>query len=172
MRKAKAGAEQERAQAPVEGEHVAGVSRPRGTAPARHATPLGVSRPIPIRSQHKCRGTQANPRSLNSDICKIIFAVLFPPLGVFLEVGCGGQLCLNIVFTLCGMFNSVPLSETGLGGPAGTRIASSLPGHPCNGSRSECMTTGADNGSPDRLHPWYHPRPLHHLHSLEGPSHR
>jgi len=37
-----------------------------------------------------------------SDLCKIIFAVLLPPLGVFLEKGCGGDLCLNILLTILG----------------------------------------------------------------------
>ena len=37
-----------------------------------------------------------------SDICKIILAVILPPLGVFLERGCGGDLLINIVFTLLG----------------------------------------------------------------------
>ena len=61
-------------------------------------------------------GTEANLVLTNSDICKIIFAVLFPPLGVFLEVGCTGQLCLNIVFTICGKLCPPPqLSETTLG---------------------------------------------------------
>ena len=106
----------------MEGKHLAGVYRPRGTAPARHATPLALGfhdRKHPFATQEVPKNL-ANPPSLDSDICKIIFAVLFPPLGVFLEVGCTGQLCLNIVFTICGMLIPVPLSETGLGGPAGT----------------------------------------------------
>ncbi|KAI1492505.1 hypothetical protein F5X96DRAFT_626001 [Biscogniauxia mediterranea] len=37
-----------------------------------------------------------------SDICKIIFAVLLPPLGVFLERGCGADLCINILLTILG----------------------------------------------------------------------
>ncbi|KAK1754486.1 hypothetical protein QBC47DRAFT_402904 [Echria macrotheca] len=37
-----------------------------------------------------------------SDICKIVFAVLLPPLGVFLEKGCGGDLCINILLTILG----------------------------------------------------------------------
>ncbi|KAK0752545.1 hypothetical protein B0T18DRAFT_426989 [Schizothecium vesticola] len=37
-----------------------------------------------------------------SDICKIVFAVLLPPLGVFLERGCGGDLCINILLTILG----------------------------------------------------------------------
>lgn len=41
--------------------------------------------------------------TLGSDICKIIFAVILPPLGVFLEVGCGTQLLLNILLTILGV---------------------------------------------------------------------
>jgi len=37
-----------------------------------------------------------------SDICKIIFAVLLPPLGVFLERGCGADFCINILLTILG----------------------------------------------------------------------
>ena len=33
----------------------------------------------------------------HSDICKIIVAIIFPPLGVFLERGCGCDLLINIV---------------------------------------------------------------------------
>ncbi|CAG9943914.1 unnamed protein product [Clonostachys rosea f. rosea IK726] len=37
-----------------------------------------------------------------SDICKIIFAVILPPLGVFLERGCGVDLLINIPLTILG----------------------------------------------------------------------
>ncbi|KAG1754524.1 hypothetical protein EDB19DRAFT_1666844, partial [Suillus lakei] len=37
-----------------------------------------------------------------SDICKIIFAIVLPPLGVFLERGCGADLCINCLLTLLG----------------------------------------------------------------------
>ncbi|KAH8893419.1 UPF0057-domain-containing protein [Thozetella sp. PMI_491] len=37
-----------------------------------------------------------------SDILKIIFAVLLPPLGVFLERGCGSDLLINILLTILG----------------------------------------------------------------------
>ncbi|KAJ6440282.1 hypothetical protein O9K51_06072 [Purpureocillium lavendulum] len=37
-----------------------------------------------------------------SDICKFICAVILPPLGVFLEVGCGADLLINIVLTIFG----------------------------------------------------------------------
>ncbi|KAJ3561904.1 hypothetical protein NP233_g9906 [Leucocoprinus birnbaumii] len=33
---------------------------------------------------------------------KIIFAVVFPPLGVFLERGCGADLLINILLTILG----------------------------------------------------------------------
>ncbi|MBE3041300.1 YqaE/Pmp3 family membrane protein [Candidatus Bathyarchaeota archaeon] len=73
--------------------------------------------------------SKANNALPNSDICKIILAVIFPPLGVFLEVGCGGKLCLNIILTLCGTF------------PCSTRFAPRLaPGcmHPQNRVRNPC----------------------------------
>ncbi|EAQ98824.1 YqaE/Pmp3 family membrane protein [Congregibacter litoralis] len=36
------------------------------------------------------------------DIIRLIFSILLPPLGVFLQVGIGGQFWLNILFTLLG----------------------------------------------------------------------
>lgn len=36
------------------------------------------------------------------DLIKIIFAIILPPLGVFLEVGVKGHFWLNIVLTLLG----------------------------------------------------------------------
>ncbi|KAI1425674.1 hypothetical protein F5Y12DRAFT_713952 [Xylaria sp. FL1777] len=37
-----------------------------------------------------------------SDVCKIIFAIILPPLGVFLERGCGADLLINILLTILG----------------------------------------------------------------------
>ncbi|KAL2148771.1 hypothetical protein VTH82DRAFT_1918 [Thermothelomyces myriococcoides] len=37
-----------------------------------------------------------------SDICKIIFAIVLPPLGVFLERGCNSDLLINILLTILG----------------------------------------------------------------------
>jgi len=37
-----------------------------------------------------------------SDICKILFAIILPPVGVFLERGCGADLIINIVLTCLG----------------------------------------------------------------------
>jgi uncharacterized membrane protein YqaE (UPF0057 family) len=42
-----------------------------------------------------------------SDIFKIIFAFLLPPLGVFLEVGLKGAFWLNILLTLLGFLPGV-----------------------------------------------------------------
>ncbi|OWO97710.1 hypothetical protein B2J93_2470 [Marssonina coronariae] len=36
------------------------------------------------------------------DICKIILAIILPPLGVFLERGCGADLLINILLTILG----------------------------------------------------------------------
>lgn len=36
------------------------------------------------------------------DIIRIIFAILLPPLGVFLQVGFGAQFWINILLTLLG----------------------------------------------------------------------
>ncbi|ORE11185.1 hypothetical protein BCV72DRAFT_301259 [Rhizopus microsporus var. microsporus] len=37
-----------------------------------------------------------------TDICKIVGAVVLPPLGVFLERGCGIDLLINIGLTILG----------------------------------------------------------------------
>jgi len=37
-----------------------------------------------------------------SDICKIIFAVILPPLGVFLERGCTADFWINVLLTILG----------------------------------------------------------------------
>ncbi|KAI0182461.1 hypothetical protein EV127DRAFT_449510 [Xylaria flabelliformis] len=42
-----------------------------------------------------------------SDICKIILAVILPPLGVFLERGCGGDFLINILLTVLGYFPGI-----------------------------------------------------------------
>ena len=36
------------------------------------------------------------------DLFRIIIAILLPPLGVFLQVGFGGQFFLNILLTILG----------------------------------------------------------------------
>lgn len=36
------------------------------------------------------------------DIVRLIFAVILPPVGVFLQVGIGGQFWINIILTLLG----------------------------------------------------------------------
>lgn len=37
-----------------------------------------------------------------SDIIKIIFAIILPPLGVFLERGCNADFLINILLTILG----------------------------------------------------------------------
>ncbi|KAJ4305722.1 plasma membrane proteolipid Pmp3 [Kalmusia sp. IMI 367209] len=37
-----------------------------------------------------------------SDIIKIIFAIILPPLGVFLERGCNADFLINILLTVLG----------------------------------------------------------------------
>jgi uncharacterized membrane protein YqaE (UPF0057 family) len=39
---------------------------------------------------------------LSSDICKIILAIVLPPLGVFLERGCNADFFINILLTILG----------------------------------------------------------------------
>lgn len=42
-----------------------------------------------------------------SDICKIILAVILPPLGVLAEKGCGVDLLINIALTLLGFIPGI-----------------------------------------------------------------
>ncbi|KAK6337384.1 plasma membrane proteolipid Pmp3 [Orbilia blumenaviensis] len=37
-----------------------------------------------------------------SDICKIIIAIILPPLGVFLERGCVADFWINVLLTILG----------------------------------------------------------------------
>ena len=37
-----------------------------------------------------------------SDLCKIVLAILLPPLGVFLERGCNADFFINILLTVLG----------------------------------------------------------------------
>lgn len=39
-----------------------------------------------------------------ADLIRIIFAILLPPVGVFLQVGFGAHFWINIVLTLLGYF--------------------------------------------------------------------
>jgi uncharacterized membrane protein YqaE (UPF0057 family) len=41
-------------------------------------------------------------REINMDIIRIIFAIILPPLGVFLQVGFGLHFWLNILLTILG----------------------------------------------------------------------
>tara|TARA_Y100000815_G_scaffold38439_1_gene31744 strand:+ start:17031 stop:17219 length:189 start_codon:yes stop_codon:yes gene_type:complete len=43
-----------------------------------------------------------NQPEIDMDLVRIIFAILLPPLGVFLQVGIGAQFWLNILLTLLG----------------------------------------------------------------------
>ncbi|ODQ63574.1 cation transport-related protein [Nadsonia fulvescens var. elongata DSM 6958] len=42
-----------------------------------------------------------------SDIFKIILAILLPPLGVFLERGCGSDLLINVLLCCLGYFPGI-----------------------------------------------------------------
>ena len=41
------------------------------------------------------------------DIVRIIFAIILPPVGVFLQVGIGFHFWINILLTLCGYFPGI-----------------------------------------------------------------
>lgn len=46
-------------------------------------------------------------RASSMDIIKIIFAIILPPLGVFLEVGITGAFWLNILLTILGFIPGI-----------------------------------------------------------------
>jgi uncharacterized membrane protein YqaE (UPF0057 family) len=41
------------------------------------------------------------------DVLRILLAILLPPLGVFMQVGLGGQFWINVVLTLLGYLPGV-----------------------------------------------------------------
>lgn len=49
-----------------------------------------------------------------SDVAKIIVAIILPPVGVFLERGCGADFLINILLTILGMYYlcTAPVSLT------------------------------------------------------------
>ncbi|KAL7748577.1 plasma membrane proteolipid Pmp3 [Sorochytrium milnesiophthora] len=42
-----------------------------------------------------------------SDICKFLLALIFPPLGVFLEVGLSQDFWINVILTLFGFIPGI-----------------------------------------------------------------
>jgi uncharacterized membrane protein YqaE (UPF0057 family) len=46
--------------------------------------------------------------TIYSDICKILLAIILPPLGVFLERGCNADFLINILLTVLGY---IPVSS-------------------------------------------------------------
>lgn len=64
---------------------------PRNSVPARvtpRLTPSGRPRTLDTSSSEHADTTVCIPHPQASDICKIILAIILPPLGVFLERGC------------------------------------------------------------------------------------
>lgn len=45
--------------------------------------------------------------STGSDLIKILFAILLPPLGVAMEVGLGKQFWINVLLTLLGFIPGI-----------------------------------------------------------------
>ncbi len=41
------------------------------------------------------------------DLVRLIFSILIPPLGVFLQIGIGSSFWINVVLTLLGYFPGV-----------------------------------------------------------------
>lgn len=51
--------------------------------------------------------SQSTQDSTVGDLVKILFAVILPPLGVFLEVGIGKHFWINILLTLLGFIPGI-----------------------------------------------------------------
>lgn len=51
--------------------------------------------------------SNVSSNSTFSDLVKILFAILLPPLGVFLEVGLTKHFWINILLTLCGFLPGI-----------------------------------------------------------------
>ncbi|KAJ5795476.1 uncharacterized protein N7518_004016 [Penicillium psychrosexuale] len=68
---------------------------PVALSPCRPVTPVTLTPSLPYTN------------IANSDICKIIFAIILPPLGVFLERGCGADFLINILLTILGWIPGV-----------------------------------------------------------------
>ncbi len=50
---------------------------------------------------------ESRPDSTFGDVIKMALSIIVPPVGVFFEVGLGGQFWLNILLTLLGYFPGV-----------------------------------------------------------------
>ncbi len=48
-----------------------------------------------------------SPDTMSSDLVKILFAVILPPLGVFLEVGLTKQFAINVLLTVLGFIPGI-----------------------------------------------------------------
>ncbi|KAK0552494.1 hypothetical protein OC846_002898, partial [Tilletia horrida] len=81
------------------------------SVPKAAAAPVPATTPASLQQRHSPRSTPsahsspthlANMPFTGSDICKIIFAVILPPLGVFLERGCGADFWINVLLTILG----------------------------------------------------------------------
>jgi len=93
---------------------VGGVQLERAHRPRRpdRKPGLDLTPPAPakyrassIRALGRCAYLLVKSISLRSkpmDIVRILIAILLPPLGVFLQVGLGGQFWINILLTLLG----------------------------------------------------------------------
>jgi uncharacterized membrane protein YqaE (UPF0057 family) len=57
---------------------------------------------LPAATVHPTKRQQRANNCVNSDICKILLAIFLPPLGVFLERGCGADFFINILLTILG----------------------------------------------------------------------
>jgi len=65
--------------------------------------------------------------TLPSDICKILLAIILPPVGVFLERGCNADFLINILLTVLGYIpvrSAASPSSLGMFTNASSRVSS------------------------------------------------
>ncbi|KAG6996902.1 Plasma membrane proteolipid 3 [Fusarium oxysporum f. sp. conglutinans] len=67
--------------------------------------PFTTSRPVAKRGSSSDKTSYVY--SHNSDICKVLLAIILPPVGVFLERGCGTDLLINILLTILGFIPGI-----------------------------------------------------------------
>lgn len=77
------------------------LRKQRNACLVTNITMQDLVRKLPMAATYLAIFTQADIQ-FSSDICKIILAVILPPLGVFLERGCNVDFLINILLTILG----------------------------------------------------------------------
>jgi uncharacterized membrane protein YqaE (UPF0057 family) len=112
--------------------------------PIQQPPPQCTTRIPPVATlQHTSNTKLTRP---NSDIIKIICAVVLPPLGVFLERGCGADLLINLLLTVLGCKSLPPSPHSSSGQHADKSLSQTSPASstPCTSFLSTRCTIACD----------------------------